>query len=258
MAAGDVVCSLTKIKSYQCGLYNGVDNSSVVLKQLITKYPMTLAGWCNLNSDNANNGVIIGMAEDGVDGDRCALYINTAELPNLHHRKGADTSGSIAATTNLTENKWHHIAGVWETVNSRKIYVDGVLEATDTNVVAFSTCTNITIGYYKTNVPTSWMDGHIRECVMYNKALSQTEITELASGTRPKTAKDRLVGHWRLNTDSTDEIDGNDMTDANVSFINKEESVAIQVDSQRVAATDTWLIAGGKHGQVLITNIEEA
>jgi hypothetical protein len=92
-------------------------------------------------------------------------------------------SGYMASRQNLADGNWHHVAAVLEgdgtpSIADIKLYIDGVEEtAVDTvdhpvNTVSFQ---DVTMG------ASSWdFDGLIDEVRIYDRALSATEIMEIA------------------------------------------------------------------------------
>ncbi|PZF72104.1 LamG domain-containing protein [Taibaiella soli] len=83
-----------------------------------------------------------------------------------------DCYNEIAART----GSWHHLAATYDASgNSMKIYRDGVLQASDVVNPLTSPIINIgdlTLGKYFT--------GKIDDIIIYNRALSQTEVTQLS------------------------------------------------------------------------------
>ncbi len=98
----------------------------------------TLAAW--LNTNGSGNNVAFSLA---VGGSQFSQYIEVSapSTARLKKRNGGDST--VASTTSVDDNNWHHVAGVfvWDDANGngqvdvgenseRRIYVNGILEST--------------------------------------------------------------------------------------------------------------------------------
>ena len=84
--------------------------------------------------------------------------------------------GSILGTTNINDDQWHHVAAVY---NGSKmcLYVDGVREAYNSASGSLSvSASSVYIG----GSPSQSFNGLIDDVLIYNRALSEEEIQELA------------------------------------------------------------------------------
>jgi hypothetical protein len=93
----------------------------------------------------------------------------------------ANNNVVIYSTTNITDDRWHHIALVRDAGASDllKLYIDGVFEISDSypTILDVSSAGDITFGIDITN--TRFYDGIIDDIHMYNRALTEAEILEL-------------------------------------------------------------------------------
>ncbi|BBI32372.1 LamG domain-containing protein [Cohnella abietis] len=107
------------------------------------------------------------------------------------------TNGSVATTLALNDGKWHHLVGTYDKASkTAKIYVDGVLNNTNTNItnVPTSNTSPLLIG---SRSGVSGFGGSLKEIRLWNKALSLSEIQY--SMTNSLTGSESgLVGYWRL------------------------------------------------------------
>jgi hypothetical protein len=108
----------------------------------------------------------------------------------------------IYSTTNITDDRWHHIALVRDAQSSDllKLYIDGVLEVADSypTVLDVSSAGDITFGIDVTN--TRYYDGVMDDIHFYNRALTEEEILELYGG-----YNGGLVAYYPFNGNSDDE-----------------------------------------------------
>jgi len=104
------------------------------------------------------------------------LFINDSGFIRL----GIHTSGYVGASgaIDLSDNIWHHTAGVWDGTNVR-IYIDGVQSGTPQAQTGSMTATtdSVAIGYgvglHVVNIP---YKGLLDELRIYNRALTSNEI----------------------------------------------------------------------------------
>jgi hypothetical protein len=84
-----------------------------------------------------------------------------------------------ASNSPFSVNTWYHVVGVYEKNVSARIYVNGVLEGTNTSVpydIVYDTTNGVSVG--TSNINTSRMNGNISEARIYNRVLSPSEILQ--------------------------------------------------------------------------------
>ena len=82
------------------------------------------------------------------------------------------------STTIPQQGQWYNAVATYDGTDS-KIYVDGILETTNTVASSWGTSSmNLSIGSHGTSAPTEFFDGNISQPRIYNRALSQSEITQ--------------------------------------------------------------------------------
>jgi RHS repeat-associated protein len=92
--------------------------------------------------------------------------------------------GTIYSTNTFTDNNYHHVAAVYDYNNLViKLYVDGKLEgsATINRTIGIGTGPHY-IGNYSHVSPAYTWEGDIDEVRIYNRAISEFEIQQLAAG----------------------------------------------------------------------------
>ena len=96
---------------------------------------------------------------------------------------GADLS-HVQTTTTVFDNTWHHV--VWTDNNgTAKVYVDGVLDATNFNYTRGTLTLNTTsIGAFRNSAVAVPFPGSIDEVRVYNRVLSATEAAALYNASR--------------------------------------------------------------------------
>ncbi|MDP3015412.1 MAG: LamG domain-containing protein, partial [bacterium] len=114
-------------------------------------------------------------------------YINTDSLVFMIEL----TNGSLVTERHLgftmSVGEWYHVVGVFNPDRTTKLYVNGVLRATDTapagyNQIAYDSPYPMLIGYNPVNA--GYFPGLIDEVRIYNRALSAAEITAIYNATK--------------------------------------------------------------------------
>jgi hypothetical protein len=116
--------------------FNGTNDYST-LSSSITCYntDYTLEAWIKRNTSNSAHG-IIGDLQFGW----FMFYVNSSnKLVNQHkhYNPVSDTVNSVTGTTNITPGVWYHVAVTFSKTVGMKLYVNGVLDASNTDLNAF-------------------------------------------------------------------------------------------------------------------------
>ncbi len=180
---------------------------------LIADYPFTLAAWVKTIgfSDPNEDMVIVNLADPSKDNRYYGIFIGADEggVACIRARKGSAKTDE--GTTNLTDDNWHYVVGVFNGKKDRKLYVDGLLEASGTQNCNFDDAAEKTVfGRWGDETPKSYFNGNIDEICIWEKALSSQEINDYMN-TAPSGNEDDLVGYWKFDNGSgstvTDETD---------------------------------------------------
>ena len=171
----------------------------------------TYAGWFYWSSLDNNWQGMVGQA-DGFDNSKTTgLITDATNKIGIYQAYGGGVIGFIAnAALAPTLNTWYHIAGVIDNPNNRiQLYINGSsVSSPSVPTMASSSFTTISnkvgIGFmlgggsYKFN-------GSVDDVRIYNKALSQLEITDLASGNIGLTDS-TLKAWYKFNTNKQSKI----------------------------------------------------
>ncbi|MEO1348073.1 MAG: NF038122 family metalloprotease [Cyanobacteria bacterium J06635_15] len=137
---------------------------------------ITLAAWVNADSFDDWDGLITKGTSDipysldlRADG-RLSFTAN-------YSISGGVGGGEWLSNTVLTTNQWHHIAATYDG-NAVRFYIDGQLDSNVvyTDMTFATTSQSLVLGADLTG---SYFDGEIDDARVYNRALSDEEITEL-------------------------------------------------------------------------------
>ena len=124
--------------------------------------------WCESANTNNNTLMTLGTDAAGTNGNVDIFIRNNNATTPHNHRK--------STTTNAFDGQWHHIAWV-DNNGAARLYVDGVLDATDFSYVRGVLTPNLaTLGavYRTTNI--AHFNGALDDAAVWRRALSQAEI----------------------------------------------------------------------------------
>lgn len=174
----------------------------------VSTHPMSWSGWFYFDDVTRN--------------DTCLVIRNNSSFEGWDLRK--ETAGKAAAvsfngsnktalgTTTLVSGTWYHLGCVFASTTSRKIYVNGTLEATETTAAAFgATPDRFAIGsFIGGGLP---LKGRAAQIGVYNIGLSDANMVSLAGGSLPSAvAAANLQNYYKLVADGTDEQGNLSMT----------------------------------------------
>ncbi|MEN9611932.1 MAG: hypothetical protein RLZZ628_2746 [Bacteroidota bacterium] len=169
--------------------------------------------------DGINNYIELNYSQTNLSSYSISCWVNTLDAGTILQNRGISGNEAYSLTLHLRQNvveyhldssyreigrecnstvsdgSWHHIVGTWSSSNGSlitpdqfKIYVDGIL--TQSQAIDFTCCgyrqnrfANVSgamkclIGYYP--YWNSHYKGKIDNIYIYNRALSQTEVTQL-------------------------------------------------------------------------------
>ena len=200
---------------------------------------ITLSAWINPINFTGNRRII-------QKGDTDNQYRLLAESGVLKFNLTGVTSGSITSAL-PSLNQWHHIAGTFDG-STIKLYVDGVVvnqKSASGNIAV--TTTPLYIGVKKIGAPSGdHFRGLIDDVGVWNRALSQTEITQLAGsagaarGCFDRTGDNKVnvfdfifVASRILTNDLTADLDGTgDVIINDVAFLTSRFGTCIETTPQ--------------------------
>lgn len=100
---------------------------------------------------------------------------------------------------NLADDTWHQVVGVFQSEDSRKLYIDGVYTGESSSNVTFDADAIITtIGRWGDNTPSEYFHKLIDNVCIWDKELSDAEVLNYYSNSPSGTEED-LVGYWDFN-----------------------------------------------------------
>lgn len=146
----------------------------------VTAEPVTLACWAKLNSVAATHRTAMSIGEVAA-GDYHALQVTNTIVWRARSWDGAAQEAIYTAAVAL--ESWHHLVAVFAADNDRRIYVDGDRGTDDANAVVVGAFGAVSIGVSADSTPYGYMDGEVAEAAVWDVALTDNEIFQLAQGT---------------------------------------------------------------------------
>ena len=194
------------------------DNNSSALFNGTTQY-VTASNISELTNDatviasikttNLGNTNTIWEQYDSVADAGCVLFINSSGYASFDGRSGGDAYYYSGDSTSIcTDGSIKHIVGVRDG-SVWKIYIDGILENSTDSLSSGSISNAVSnnigkIGEFNSN----FFDGTIDDVAVLNRALTQTEVTNLYNLSKAKKVNKPLyydyaqslepVAYWRL------------------------------------------------------------
>ena len=185
--------------------FGGADMVTVADNDALDLTSFTVAAWINSPGTSGKWHVIAAKETRNPTGRNYGIFghVNSGVI---HYSFTAGGWKSYDAKTNVTDGTWHHVAATYEKPNF-KLYIDGEVDAeVAPNADPETNASPLYIG--GCDIGGYWMTGAIDEVAVYNRALSQEEISELiadglASAT-PVEPASKLVTTWsRIKTEAT-------------------------------------------------------
>jgi hypothetical protein len=99
----------------------------------------------------------------------------------------ADSSGNwvyLNSSTTPQEGEWYHIVLTHAADNTNNLYINGVLENSNTREISFSTSNPLHIGKFYVNSTSLGFNGVIDEVKLWGKTLTQEEVNTMYTLTR--------------------------------------------------------------------------
>lgn len=157
----------------------------------VSTYPCTISVWYKPSNNTSNQSIVyLGSATD----QRRFLIYRTSSVSNNFAAMDNRSNGGaviqiIVSTTQLNSSTtWYHVVGVYASATDRKLYVNGVFEASDTNSMTTTSLDKMGIGARAAPAPSYglYANAKIAEVAIWNVALSSAEILSLAKGANPQ------------------------------------------------------------------------
>ncbi len=173
------------------GDIDGLDVSNPASLNWDNSDSFTIQVWVNSTQTCDVNKVIVGSFRSSSSEGDWWLGCGNANNEAAFFLREAGTGGqavSLRGTQSINDGQWHQITAVRDAAAGQtRLYVDGILEASVTPAYTntFANSSPLHIGYYGPGHPFDYyFDGLIDELIIYNRALSVTEIRQHYTNTQ--------------------------------------------------------------------------
>ena len=251
MAAGDVDVAITQPSSIPCASFDGVDD--VIYANVINQSGdiSTISFWVKLKSTAAAQQMYINSPASN---RRFGIDFET-NIIEAGYYNGTSNVGNRGSST-ISINVWYHVTYTFNGVTTGNLYINGILDNASTP--AQNTLSS-GLRFGDRGLGVDNLNGFMRNVRVYNRVLSQAEITRLAND---EDIRDGLVGHWPLNGNAEDTVGNNDGTVTGAVFINDCANLDTAMTTQRTTVggiSGSYLLCDVQGGsQVISTAIDEA
>ncbi len=143
----------------------------------------TIACWINIQNYRDNGGLVHKGVQTSFNDEAFSFQFGGGRQLMLWV-DGAGGTNTVTSNSIPNNNQWYHVAATWDAANL-KIYINGVLDSSASNngsVAAIVNASAVTIGSQIPVSPYYGFDGIIDEVYLYNRALTSTEIANMALG----------------------------------------------------------------------------
>ncbi len=162
-------------------LFNGINNNIVSTPDLpASNSPRTISLWTKTNSSSA--GLMSAAAYGSGAGGYVIFPAFILNSNGKYYFESGSSSNQLFSESSVSDNNWHQITLTYSGQNTPvRMYVDGVLNASSVNLDLITENSPFVIG--SASWADLWFSGIIDDIAIYNRALTQEEITALYSGT---------------------------------------------------------------------------
>lgn len=170
---------------------------------------LTISAWVYLNGTSTEKAIVAKWSGSQTQ-DQYILMTNSSNKVLFAIGTPTVSASGIASNSTLNASTWYHIVATWDNTGTHKIYINGVLDKTSTltnfTTINTSTALPLYIGKSGDNFAPRLMNGSVDDVLLYNRALSASEIQQIY--TEPNPIIDGLVSHYPfdLATSATEDI----------------------------------------------------
>ena len=186
----------------------------------IDDYPFTMEAWIK-TAGNGSDMAIMGYCSTISDEYQIGVFVNGSDGKVSIRSKKDVTNEEEKGSIVVTNDAWHHVAVVFVSANSARLYIDGQLDATETGTspILPTEVNSFNIGRFGDNIPDSYFDGLIDEVRLWTTTRSQSQIISYRTQSVPAPFTN-MAGYWKMEEGvgaTTDNAQGNAALDGNLS-----------------------------------------
>jgi hypothetical protein len=160
----------------------------------ITSYPFTFETWVKIDVLNIVH-VVMAISNITVGNISYEIRVSATNRFVIRSQGFATTTGA----TTIVANTWYHVALVFESNTAKRLYVNGILDATQTSNVSFSNTANNRVFFSRNRLvdTPNYLNGKLSDVRIWNTARTVVEILDNYKKRLTGTELG-LVGYWKL------------------------------------------------------------
>lgn len=167
-------------------------NSSAVR----TGSPLTMVAWVYPTNVSASR-TVVSLADASITTDWYWLFINATDAVPVFRVNDGPADDLAFTSAAATLNQWNHVAATEIATNSRAIWLNGGNKGTNTTTITPSGIDRTGIGILARSLLDLPGDGRVAEVAIYNVALTDSEVAQLALGYSPLLVRsESLAAYW--------------------------------------------------------------
>ena len=148
----------------------------------------TISAWCKWDSYNGSSwsNTIIGKGGSGWAAHHYILFKASGTNKILFSVSDGSSylNGSGPYTRDIPLNVWFYVTATWDS-SVKKIYYNGNLESSvSSSIMPINSAADVSIG--RTGNNGYYLDGNVGTIDLYDRALTQTEITTIYNATKSR------------------------------------------------------------------------
>ena len=158
---------------------------------------LSIAGWFKLSSSNmgGSTGTLIAKGDNSGNRVWTVFYSAGNGVRFALSDSGSAFNDEVTSSGAITDTNWHHFVATYEPSTAIKIYIDGVLEGTNSSGISSSLRdTNDDLRIGQNSDGAVQFNGQLRDMRIYDYTKSAEQVASLYSNTYPQTPKH----YWKL------------------------------------------------------------
>jgi len=165
---------------------------------------LTLSAWVNYTSISDYTGTIFGQwIQNNTGGSTIIVYTVSNKIQVYYNNSGG--LGSLTSTSTLSTGAWYNVVLKFDG-STLKLYINGNEEASGALTAINNSAQNLILGAYSNSGQTGYqahLNGKLDECAIFNKALTQSEISQVYNnGYAANLTSLSPTSWWRLGEDA--------------------------------------------------------
>lgn len=189
------------------GVNDDVTVTDVAELDPVTNGQLTISCWINMDIISGDNRGIVAKREASEQSGAWSLIQSADEIMFAIYSGSGSPTSFVTTTLNLLAATWYHLVITMDdSINTYKIYINGDLEASDASAITANFANTSHPLYIGNSGQSEYFDGKIDEVSIFNKVLTQAEVTSL-NAADPQNAGDavgvtNLIGYWKFDEGS--------------------------------------------------------